>query len=253
MNDLRESIDISTSQWYELLKDNHIFKAEDIALINALYNCHDYRGAASELADILGVVRHSVLNLQVGRLGKRIIQRLPNVKYPLRKNGDVRYWHILFWGEDAEVKGKYYWQLRPELKDAFQKLMNEGNLKIKYEENTDIPQEIPEEMGMNLPEGAIKRITVNAYERNRKARQLCLKKYGFKCYVCGFDFEAFYGKIGKNFIEVHHIKPLSELNKEYIVDPVNDLIPVCPNCHSMLHRANITVEELRNIVEKKQK
>jgi 5-methylcytosine-specific restriction protein A len=69
--------------------------------------------------------------------------------------------------------------------------------------------------------------------------------------VCGFDFEEFYGDIGIGYIEVHHIKPLNEISKEYIVDPFNDLRPICPNCHSMLHKANITVENLKDIIEKK--
>ncbi|WP_198543953.1 HNH endonuclease [Petroclostridium xylanilyticum] len=68
--------------------------------------------------------------------------------------------------------------------------------------------------------------------------------------MCGFDFKEFYGDIGIGYIEVHHIKPLNEISKEYIVDTVNDLRPICPNCHSMLHKANISVENLRDIVEK---
>ena len=53
--------------------------------------------------------------------------------------------------------------------------------------------------------------------------------------------------------EVHHIKPLSEINEEYEVDPINDLIPVCPNCHAMLHRQQngipMTVERLKLLYE----
>ena len=72
------------------------------------------------------------------------------------------------------------------------------------------------------------------FERNQKAREECLKYYGCKCSVCGFDFEKEYGEIGRGFIEVHHIVPLSSIRDEYIVDPISDLRPLCSNCHSMV-------------------
>ncbi|MGI5919687.1 MAG: HNH endonuclease [Christensenellales bacterium] len=251
MGTYRESLEISTWQWLELLQDSSVFKDDDIAFMKTLYNCSDCRERASVLAAILGVSGHSVLNLQLGRLGKRIINKLPSVKFPTREDGTVRYWHIPFWGEDAEVKGKYYWQLRPELKDALEILFASKKSMQKFEENISIAEEIPEEGLKNLNEGAKKQITVNAYERNQKARQLCVQKFGYKCCVCGFDFEEFYGDIGIRYIHVHHIKPLNEISKEYIVDPFNDLRPICPNCHSMLHKANITIENLKDMITKK--
>lgn len=67
------------------------------------------------------------------------------------------------------------------------------------------------------------------------------------------SFDETYGMFAKDFIHVHHIKPLSEINEEYEVDPINDLIPVCPNCHAMLHRQQngipMTVERLKLLYE----
>ncbi len=84
------------------------------------------------------------------------------------------------------------------------------------------------------------------YERSKKNRLYCLKVHGTKCKICGFDFEAVYGEAGKGFIHVHHRTPVSEMGDNYIVDPVNDLIPLCPNCHCMIHstRPEYTVEEI---------
>lgn len=101
-------------------------------------------------------------------------------------------------------------------------------------------------------EGATKTITVNAYERDRRARQKCLEKHGYNCFICEFNFESMYGELGKDFIHVHHKIPLSEIRKSYVVDPENDLVPVCPNCHAMLHRKKKTLEpeELKSIIKR---
>jgi 5-methylcytosine-specific restriction enzyme A len=115
------------------------------------------------------------------------------------------------------------------------------------DENTDI--QIAEEIDDDeaLIEGASKTISVNVFERNAIARSKCLAHYGYRCIVCSFDFEEFYGSIGQNFIHVHHIVPLSEIRGEYELDPIKDLVPICPNCHAMIHRTHpiLTLAQLR--------
>ena len=100
-------------------------------------------------------------------------------------------------------------------------------------------------------EGALKQVTVNAYERTPKARAACIEKYGAICQVCDFNFGAIYGAIGKGFIHVHHKKDLATIGESYKVDPINDLIPVCPNCHAMLHteKPAMSVEKLKQIID----
>lgn len=103
-----------------------------------------------------------------------------------------------------------------------------------------------------LYEGALMKVNVNKYERNQKARRECVEKKGYRCMVCGHDFEAIYGEIGKNFIHVHHLTPISTIGEEYELNVDKDLAPVCPNCHYMLHRKNppYTIEELKDILLK---
>ena len=98
-------------------------------------------------------------------------------------------------------------------------------------------------------EGAARRIEVNAYERNPKARAACLKHHGFNCCVCGFNFEDTYGPLGKSYMHVHHLIPLSEMKAPREVDPVKDLVPICPNCHAMVHKTfpALAVESLREV------
>ena len=93
------------------------------------------------------------------------------------------------------------------------------------------------------------------YERNPKLRDAALKIHGFDCKVCGINFERIYGEVGKDFIHVHHIKPISS-SGERSVNPTTDLIPVCPNCHSMIHRkikSVLGIEELRKMSNESKK
>lgn len=113
---------------------------------------------------------------------------------------------------------------------------------------------LPEEIVINADEkfyeGSVKQITVNAYERDSEARKKCLNFYGLNCIVCGFNFEKKYGEAGKGFIHVHHLKPLSEIGEKYELDPLDDLRPVCPNCHAVLHKRKppYSIEELKQTI-----
>lgn len=94
------------------------------------------------------------------------------------------------------------------------------------------------------------KVLVNRYERDPFLREQCLEANGFKCKVCDFDFVTNYGEIGRDFCHVHHIHPLGEGGRESNIDPVHDLIPICPNCHAMLHRRTpaLTPKELIEII-----
>ena len=98
-------------------------------------------------------------------------------------------------------------------------------------------------------------VVTSRYERNAVNRVLCLSKYGYTCQVCGFNFEKKYGKLGRQFIHVHHIIPVSQMGEGYIVNPEKDLIPVCPNCHAMLHRTDppLSPDTLKDIIKQAHK
>lgn len=100
-------------------------------------------------------------------------------------------------------------------------------------------------------EGSQYQVVCNKYERSPINRELCLAKKGYVCNICGFNFEKTYGVVGKRFIHVHHITPVSELGPDYRINPEEDLIPVCPNCHAMLHRRKppYLPEELKKIMD----
>lgn len=97
-------------------------------------------------------------------------------------------------------------------------------------------QDNNEEPTIGALEGDQNSILVNKYERSRYNRALCLRYYGFSCRGCGIHMEAKYGPIGQNVIHVHHVIPLSLMEGSYRLNPIKDLIPLCPNCHNVVHR-----------------
>lgn len=119
------------------------------------------------------------------------------------------------------------------------------------------PSTLPEEISAPALffEGASRTVTVNAYERDPRARRACIEHYGATCVVCNFNFAATFGSLGEGFIHVHHVVPLSKIGKEYVIQPVRDLRPVCPNCHAMLHHGEkvLSIEDLMAIVDAKRR
>jgi len=94
--------------------------------------------------------------------------------------------------------------------------------------------------------------------RNALARKKCLEYYfpdnkNYNCILCGFEFEKQYGSLGKNFIEVHHIESHTTKSKtegKHEINPIKELIPICSNCHTIIHREKpaISIEKMKEIL-----
>lgn len=94
-------------------------------------------------------------------------------------------------------------------------------------------------------EGTRRYVLASRLERSASARAECIAAKGVCCLCCGIDFGERYGALGKGFIHVHHQETLATGVRQ--TNPIDDLVPVCPNCHAMLHRSNppMRIEELR--------
>ena len=117
---------------------------------------------------------------------------------------------------------------------------------LNYKYYSDFPEEA---FSRSFEEGYKKTVTVNVYERDRRARDRCIELHGLICKVCERDFHSMYGDRGDGFIHIHHLSPLSLVNGSCQVDPNTDLVPVCPNCHAMIHRGErmLSIEEMRTL------
>ena len=116
---------------------------------------------------------------------------------------------------------------------AMRNIIEEADGKKIYEEGKRITKDFAQEVA-----------------RNSQARIDCLALKGHRCIVCEQDLEEKYGVPG--IIHVHHLKPLYESLGDREVDPVKDLVPVCPNCHAVIHskgpRECYTFNEVREML-----
>lgn len=233
--------ELTKEQFLEILQDSEVTRPDDLAVFQTIYSFDGHKAYASQVGRILGVkakLPASPINLQIGRLAKRIAKK-HDIDFTVRQNQRFKYWDLFFngWNE----KQFWVWQLKDNLKDA----LEEAELTGEKPYSDEIPTEYLEQ----LFEGAKRTITVNSYERNPLARRLCIEYYGTTCSVCNFDFGKEYGEIGQGFIHVHHLTRVADIGETYEIDPIKDLRPVCPNCHSMLHndKDTLTIEELKNL------
>ena len=111
-------------------------------------------------------------------------------------------------------------------------------IKVKFhltsaERSLDSPP--PEGVAVSVTEGGRTSVQVNKYERDPRLRHQCVTALGPVCRICGFDFEAVYGDIEEgtamSTTSNHYLKLGASMRSILLTD----LLPVCPNCHAMLH------------------
>jgi hypothetical protein len=87
--------------------------------------------------------------------------------------------------------------------------------------------------------------------RSDRLREEAKRKYGLKCYCCGFKFEDFYGEIARDRAIVHHLETFSGVNGTERVSTVEDVKVVCANCHYVIHfgKEPMDVDKLKSLIE----
>ncbi|MGG7195612.1 HNH endonuclease [Clostridium butyricum] len=187
------------------------------------------------------------------KLGKKTNYIDINIEYlgNFNKNNEM-----LTKDELIKISSNYDWsnknpaiKISKDIADQLESVWEEKILRKNEENFINIDETTT---GEEYYEGAVTTIKVNKYERNSKARQECINEYGYTCYVCGTNLQDIYGKLGERKIHVHHIKEIHTIGKEYKLNPKEDLRPVCPNCHSIIHskRPPYTIEEVKKSIKK---
>lgn len=150
--------------------------------------------------------------------------------------------------ESAAMLDKLLADLKP-IKSLNQSEFNKENEVSLWKEIASENEDLSE--FESFVEGSKKQKFMTYYERIPENRKQAIKIHGCTCFGCGFNFEKTYGSHGKGFIHIHHIKPVSQFEKPQKVNPETDLIPLCPNCHAMIHRQRnktLSFEELRALI-----
>jgi len=192
---------------------------------------------ATMMAKAMGYDHFSAANLHYGILGGLVGEKLgwnPLPEFKVNVLVDFK--------EPDESNKDLQWIMKPVVAEAIELLR-------WTEEQPTIPEEIAEIDP--IFEGAMRKVSINAYERSNIARKACLYHYGYKCTVCDIKLSDIYGEIAQAHIHVHHLKQLSDVNSEYKVNPIADLRPVCPTCHSIIHLRTppYSIEEVRELIK----
>ncbi|MCU1634104.1 MAG: hypothetical protein JWM61_2756 [Micrococcaceae bacterium] len=112
---------------------------------------------------------------------------------------------------------------------------------------------VPDQGWVEPPPGALpsrltRRISADRVERDPDFRRTALAHRGSACHACGLDMEQTYGEKGRDLVQVHHLTPLAHRGAECDIDPLIDLVPLCPTCHVVAHSRwpdSYSVEEIR--------
>ncbi|MBI5669955.1 MAG: HNH endonuclease [Chloroflexi bacterium] len=216
---------------------------QDREMLRIQYTAPERTISPQQLAVAINYNNYPIINRMYGHLGRLLSDYLGTPPDTYDDGNPV--WFTCL----SDYKRTDYgivWTMWPAVASALEEL----NIVKKTEEA------LPEEVypGFQYVEGAVRQITVNAYERDPKARRDCIKYYGTRCQVCDIDLGEKYGEVGERYIHVHHVRPLAEIGVTYTIDPETDLVPVCPNCHSIMHRRTppFSVEEVRKMIRKAQ-
>lgn len=193
---------------------------------------------ATQMARAVGYGHYAFANAQYGRIASLMGEQLDYNPASVHLGTLVVF---------EKRNGEWHWILRPEVARALETL--------GWVEDTGLLP--PEEIAAPtiLFEGDARHISTKVYSRNPEARRRCIEHYGANCWICGISFGAVYGKVAEGYIQIHHLRPLSETTGEHAVVPVEDLLPVCPNCHAVLHlrKPAYSVEEVRALLQQQLK
>lgn len=246
------NVDITPDEWCSLLADDKIFTKENLDMIISWYEQVDHQATTSEILQIKKL-KHTPFNGYVIGLGKKIIKKLNRFElvykndgktpYLKRNNNKKCYFLIPFegWHKNFDDEKDFVWKVRKELVIALEKM--------KLVSPKNFKEDFLESVVDSGKEGKKTAYYTTKYERNSRNRDAAIQIHGLKCQICGFDFEEIYGEIGRNFIEVHHKKPLYSIDEEIQINPEKDLICVCSNCHRMLHRRKYEIITPERLIE----
>ncbi len=253
-------IDISVAEWKQMLADESVFYPEAKEMILQWYFQEGHQSTSKNIMQLYHPSsKGTIYNGIVVGLSKQILNFLDHRFWVESEEGDGEsFWCIPFegWHVDYNESKNFVWKLRDKLVQAIDESPKFQSNFTPYRGLSDL-----ESLASiaTIREGKKQVLYTTKYERNSQTRDRAIQfamsanNGRLVCAVCGFDFEKTYGEWGKNFIEVHHVKPLYSLQEEVHIIPETDLVCLCSNCHRMIHRnkaETLTVQQLKSKLKK---
>lgn len=221
-----------------------------IAMLRAHHNAVEQTISATELARAAAYESFAAANLQYGIFANKVCDLLDFVP-PIGNSGKPSPTHVLASPYREGPRAEWVWIMRPPVVAALDLIFSDDHSgsAVRPIHSDELPSRD------EYVEGAALQVLVNRYERSSEARRACLDYWGATCGVCEMDFKEVYGLDGERGIHVHHLMPLSQIRSEYKIDPINDLRPVCPNCHAALHSEDppLSLDTLRRRYRERRK
>ena len=245
---------LTSDEWIRILRDDEVTKEKYRKMLNIIFHANNYTMNGVELKKQMEEGGQSLLIYSwVTAIAKKYEVELALWPPSSSFAGKTMYWALFFLSTEDPIGSHYFWRLKPELIEALNQIKNWKHIE-------KIGDDIDEETSTGWHEGRKTHGSVSRYERNPRNREKAIqahkKRYGqLNCCACEFNFEKTYGELGKEFIEVHHLTPLSSNEHEVRINPKTDLVCLCSNCHSMIHRKKVsflTLADLRNILKQQQ-
>lgn len=233
---------LSSDDWINVLTElnsvKNRYNDRILSIINCLFLTDDYKLNAKVIGDTINIA-YQRLNIDVGEFGKHLYYKYKNTLLknpPLRENGSIRWWHIVFDGEDC--KDRYLWQLKPEMINAIKELKLFCGTKEEKEKSVRRKEQIGINQDVANFKGEEKKAFVKIRVNQSRLRSEILKEKNC-CQICGLK--------KKELLIVSHIKPWSKSSETERVDPDNVML-LCPNHDSLFDKGYISFSENGNVL-----
>lgn len=223
-----DDINISPSLWEQILIDETITTEEVKEILFYLYSSAGYQAPGGEIAYALNYKHHAPINRIIPEFSKRILQKYPQINPPRRKSGEIRYWHIPFYGIARD--GLFIWVLRQELVEALTRVY--PNTKIGQRLN--LLEEIDQQKDTYETLPATTREAVIQSRIGQGHFRASLLEYWQGCSVTGCN--------KMELLRASHIKPWSKSSNEERLDKYNGLL-LLPNLDACFDAGLISFDD----------
>ncbi|MEA3074723.1 MAG: 5-methylcytosine-specific restriction enzyme [Alphaproteobacteria bacterium] len=217
------------AQAFNMLEKSGRLSDTDKRMLQFHYEVPERKLTPRQMSELMGWGGQSA-NRHYGKLARRITEELNWIPKPQTA---PRSYYVEGLVIGSREESEFAWTLRPQVARALELLpwANLGHITVGSSDSDD-----DEFSSFEIIEQHRYRWH-RLVERNSRGSRAAKEAHGYRCQACAFPFEKFYGRVGRDFIEAHHLIPLSELafheERSYLA---NDFAVLCSNCHRMIHR-----------------